>query len=159
MKLMKIFKKKGDVTSRTNTAYNKSKTSWKQNIPSNPTYEDFNNAWMIVFGYNFNDCVVHSVENGVNTGFTVETPKGICMNGGFGNHTETPNIQDPDDIYYSGRGCTWGIDMDDVRYHKLDKATNMPVYFEEACAAEIVRRYITNNQRHFQQSIESKVNN
>lgn len=32
---------------------------------------------------------------------------------------DEPRLDDPEDKYYSGRGCTWGTDLDGNKYHKL----------------------------------------
>lgn len=121
--------------------------NWKRDIKTEPTYEDFNNAWREIFGYRFEDCSVVGIENGENTGFSVATPKGMHCHGGFGEHTENPQLDSFDEIYYSGCGCTWDTDLNGVRYHKLDKNTGMPVMYKEACDCEIVRRYIINNKQ------------
>lgn len=36
-------------------------------------------------------------------------------------YTDNPRLQNEDDLYYSGCGCTWGTDLDGVRYWKLYK--------------------------------------
>lgn len=156
MKLMNIFKKdKGNAVLRGVTNCNATGTNWKRDIKLEPTYEDFDNAWATIFEYSFNDCTVRGVESGINTGFTVETPRGMHMHGGFGDHTEAPRLETADEIYYEGCGCTWGTDLDGQRYHKIDRNTCMPVYFKEACAVEVIRRYIANNQNRFQRAIET----
>ncbi len=33
-------------------------------------------------------------------------------------YTDTPRLAHKEEIYYSG-GCTWGVDLDGKRYHKL----------------------------------------
>jgi hypothetical protein len=137
------------------TDCNATGTNWKRDIKLEPTYEDFDNAWRTVFEYSFNECTVLGVESGINTGFTVQTPKGMCKHGGFGDHIENPRLNNHSEIYYEGCGCTWDTDLDGVRYHKLDKNTNMPVYFEEACAVEVIRRYIANNQNRFPLAIKA----
>jgi hypothetical protein len=42
----------------------------------------------------------------------------IIYNGAHGEYTNTPRLVNPGDIYYTGYGCTWGIDLDDRRYWK-----------------------------------------
>ena len=149
MKLMNIFKKKQANSVLRGINNNNINTNWKRGIKLEPNYEDFNNAWHTIFEYSFNDCTVRSVKSIINKVVIVETPKGRYLHGGFGEYIENPRLEKSDDIYYEGYGCTWGIDLDGVRYHKLDKNTGMPVYFEEACAMEVIRRYIANNKNIF----------
>ena len=151
MKILNIFKKKKDNAIAHSCSVT---TNWKRNITFEPTFEDFNSAWHIVFGYNFNECTVFGVETGINTGFSVKTPKGAHTHGGFGYHIENPRLEKPDDIYYEGCGCTWNTDLDGVRYHKLNRATGLPVYYKKVCAIEIIRRFIANNQNRFTRAIE-----
>lgn len=33
-------------------------------------------------------------------------------------YTDKPRLRNPDDLYYSGRGTTWDIDLDGMRYWK-----------------------------------------
>ena len=36
-------------------------------------------------------------------------------------YIDNPRLENPEDLYYSGYGCTWGIDLDGKRYWKLTK--------------------------------------
>lgn len=33
-------------------------------------------------------------------------------------YTDNPRLKNEDDLYYTGYGCTWGIDLDGKRYWK-----------------------------------------
>lgn len=66
--------------------------------------------------------------------------------------TETPNLKDPSEIYYSGCGCTWGEDLDGKRYYKLYDGINSERYRhltpgdiidEKARIRKIMKEYLT----------------
>lgn len=43
----------------------------------------------------------------------------IIFDGSVGcEYTDNPRLKNPDDLYYSGCGCTWDIDLDGKRYWK-----------------------------------------
>ncbi|MEE9374512.1 MAG: hypothetical protein V3V00_15765 [Saprospiraceae bacterium] len=115
--------------------------NWKKDIVTNPTYDDFNKAWNVVFGYDFKKCTVE----GSVFGLAIRTPGGLTVHGGFGFYTQTPRLENPDDIYYEGCGCDWDTDLEGNRYHKLDRSTGLPES-KEAYPFEIIKRYIGNNK-------------
>lgn len=43
----------------------------------------------------------------------------IIYDGSYGvEYTDTPRLENQDDIYYTGCGCTWDTDLDGKRYYK-----------------------------------------
>jgi len=127
-------------------------SDWKDGIPLSPTEEEFRRAWIQLFQYPPEECEILSIINdpeSTNVGFHLRTPGGELLHGGFVEYTESPLLEDPKDLYYSGSGCTWGIDEQNRRYHLLDKKTLRPVS-EEAVSQEILRRYI------YQKSIKNE---
>ena len=132
-----------DVFSKKNQAVTKYK--WKHHVKDNPSYDDFKDSWRVVFDCGINECInINANFSDTNTGFTLTTPKGLISHGGFGEHTETPRLENTSDIIYSGCGCTWGTDLDGIRYYEIDKSTKLPYRFESAKAIETIRRYIAN---------------
>lgn len=54
----------------------------------------------------------------------IENDGSITIDGSIGvEYTSAPRLANKNDLYYSGCGCPWDIDLDGVRYHKLDKYT------------------------------------
>jgi hypothetical protein len=43
------------------------------------------------------------------------------------NHTKTPRLKNPDDLYWDGRGCSWGTDLDGKRYDKVRRPPSKSV--------------------------------
>lgn len=118
--------------------FNKSRAE----APLTPTEDDFNESWTEIFGYPFDECTVSGgFHDSANTGFSVNTPKGSHIHGGFGEHNENPRVEKDEDLYYSGCGCTWDTDLDGLRYDLLDKATGKP-YNGDGYHLEVIRRYV-----------------
>lgn len=120
---------------------------WKRFLNTTPTLEYFREAWKLIFEYYPEECVLFGVSGGRNAGFSVETPIATHFNGGFGFHTDAPDLDDPEDEWYDGYGCTWSTDKNEVRYYKLDKETGLPVGWDKARAKETIRDYIKNNSK------------
>lgn len=62
----------------------------------------------------------------------IEDDGSITIDGSIGvEYTSTPKLANKNDLYYSGCGCTWDVDLNGVRYHKLNKHTGK-IYDHEA---------------------------
>ena len=117
--------------------------NWLDLVPEEPSFEQFDEAWIKIFDYKFEECEVNVIGD---VSFQVKTSNSSCFHGGFGEHIYEPTLKDPDDIYYEGCGCTWGTDLNGIRYHKVDETTGLPVKFNEVKSVEIIRRYIKQNR-------------
>jgi hypothetical protein len=43
----------------------------------------------------------------------------IIFDGSYGQeYTDNPRLKNPDDLYYTGCGCTWDTDLDGIRFWK-----------------------------------------
>jgi len=120
---------------------------WKLLINTNPTREEFREAWKIIFEHYPEVCkIINFHGTGINIGFDVETPTAHYSHGGFGYHTEVPILANPEDLYYCGCGCPWGIDTTGTRYYKIDEYTGLPARWEKVEAIETVKYYIFNSK-------------
>lgn len=132
--------------------------SWKQYVPEDPTFQQFDEAWEFIFGDRFSHSEVMGVsEDELNTNINVKTKNKATLHGGFGYHTEEPLLLNEEDLYYGGSGCPWAHDLEGVRYHKVDPRTGLPPQsdeddsvgegdgLKEAIAVETIRRYIINH--------------
>lgn len=124
---------------------------YKHLIPTNPTEEEFRNAWKVVFGDYPENCEVKNLEGFLskcskdNIGFSVMTPCGGMSHGGFGEHTEEPVLHDGQSYYYPDCGCSWGIDANGIRFHLIDRHTKLPVEFRQVKAIETINNYFNTN--------------
>jgi len=125
---------------------------YKYLFPENPTEEDFRLAWKSIFDYYPEDCNVKYCDDYIgelygrnlkNSGFWVRTPDGkLHMDGGFGEHTEEPVLEDNQNFYYSGIGCDWDEDMNGKRFYLIDKETNLPHDFLYVYSRGIINNYL-----------------
>ena len=44
--------------------------------------------------------------------------KEIKRKSALSQYTDNPRLNNPNDLYYEGIGCTWSIDLDGIRYWK-----------------------------------------
>lgn len=120
---------------------------WKELIPKNPTIEDFKNSWKIVFGYYPNECDLKSIDiSESNIGFTITTPTGTIMHGGFGFHTDEPKLKSWDELYYEG-GITWSRDKEGDRYYFVSKETQLPADWNKVKSIETIKEFMRNNNK------------
>lgn len=105
---------------------------WKSLVPTDITIEMRDDAFKAIFGFPVEECKILNVSNsGINQGLTVLTPNGsLHSNGGFGYHTDNPELKNTEDVWYKG-GITWGIDLNSQRYYRIDKDTLLPTNWEE----------------------------
>ena len=118
---------------------------WKNLVSEYPNREQFLLAWKQIFKYDLNECKVLSVEVGINTGFSVKTPRGITSHGGFGDHIENPIVKSKNDLIYTGCGCTWNTDENGDRFWRVDELTGLPCDLDKAVSIETIRRYVRDN--------------
>lgn len=115
---------------------------WKELIPTNPTQQEFLESWKVVFKHDFFECKVKLFANDLNQGFVVDTPSGSHLNGGFGEHTDSP--VNPKHKWYNS-GCTWATDENGTRYYKASEKTLLPMYWDEVKATQIIRNFLKAN--------------
>ena len=115
---------------------------FKHLVPKCPTYEQFDTAWKEIFDYPFNVCkVIETYHDEKNTGFVVENPGGIYSHGGFGYHTETPNLKEGQSVFYSC-GCPWDTDADGNRFYLIRHGSKTIESLDKAVAVETIRKFI-----------------
>lgn len=79
-----------------------------------------NDGSLDIFGQHFSNKQVRKVGNNL----IIDGSKGVV-------YTNIPNLKNKEDLYYSGCGCTWDIDLDGNRYYKLNRKTGK-IYNDEA---------------------------
>jgi hypothetical protein len=121
---------------------------YKHLIPANPTEEEYRIAWKHIFGDYPENCEVTNVDGILekcgknNVGYNVKTSYGMISHGGFSEHTEEPVLNDGQSYYYTGKGCTWDTDANDMRFYLINKDTKLPVHFHDVRAIETINNYL-----------------
>lgn len=110
---------------------------WKNLIPDMPTKEQIIQSFRIIFKCEPSEARIFFKDDDIQ----VFTTSVYHIHGGFGYHTENPILKNRKDIYYTGCGCTWGVDDDGIRYYKIDKDSNLPYRWREIYAQEILIKY------------------
>ncbi len=104
---------------------------WKHKVPQYPSQEEVRNAWKFIYGHlpSQTELLDHKEKHTYRMG---------------GGYVEFPQLEKGKSMIYSGCGCTWDIDKNDNRYHKINEYTLLPVNIEDAFAPEIIKNYFNN---------------
>lgn len=117
--------------------------NWKDRLNDDPTQGQFLESWKRTFEEDFNKCEYScNFDNGT---ITVISDANYCLNGGFGEYVYNPLLSNKEDLYYEGCGCTWGIDLNGDRYHKLS-SNGLPHDFDEVKDMHIIKTYLINKE-------------
>jgi hypothetical protein len=110
---------------------------WSNLIPVDISMTQRDEAFKVIFGHPVDQCKI--TVNGPSD-IVVQTPDTIFAHGGFGYYTDSPVVASDDEIYYTGAGPDWGIDLRGKRYYKLDSETGLPVDWLRVQAERIVAK-------------------
>ncbi len=146
--IKRLMKKTEPVVSRVTRTYPKS----YHLIPENPNEGEFHIAWLRSVGTPYHHCdyVMNGnylyITSDDNSRHRVVARLDIRFHlTDYRHYTETPTLRTRS-FYYEGSGCTWDTDDNGVRFHKIDKWTGLPVYWEEIYNVGVIFNYL-NNQR------------
>jgi hypothetical protein len=113
---------------------------WVSGLNLNPTFEQYRDA-LKRMGLDPDTTKIEPT----NWGTTFQDGKGYGIgHGGIVSDWQIPsipNLPERDEIYYDC-GCTWGVDLDGNRYHKIRKGTNVPYKFGELIDQFIIMAWL-----------------
>jgi hypothetical protein len=115
---------------------------WKENIPAEPSEEQFLAAWKRLFDHDYSQCNVQFdfVFWNLPPGVLVTTPTMQTVHGGLmEEHTDAPVLKEGQTIFFSGCGTTYDTDSNGRRFPLIIRETMFPrTAFLDM---ELIRRY------------------